>query len=155
MVRSTCTAALLTAGICLAPATVQAATITWDGGGDGTNWSDHLNWDANTVGDPGSDDTAQFNNVSSGTLNTTVDAATTVQFLNLNQSTTTATNAISLAADLVLSSNNTATSGITYGSTISNAAMINWDINGNYLQFSTTSSARPCLKTLHRADNHP
>lgn len=28
---------------------LTAATVTWDGGGDGTNWTDPLNWDTDTV----------------------------------------------------------------------------------------------------------
>jgi|GEM_PF-1190706 len=31
--------------------TAQAATITWDGGGDGLNWSDAANWSSNAVPD--------------------------------------------------------------------------------------------------------
>jgi len=35
-------------------ANAQAATVTWDGGGDGSTWSDAANWDTNSV--PGADD---------------------------------------------------------------------------------------------------
>ena len=28
---------------------LNAQTIQWDGGGDGVNWSDPLNWDSNNI----------------------------------------------------------------------------------------------------------
>lgn len=116
----------------------RAADITWNGGGDGVNWSDANNWGGTA---PGSADRAIFPNQPSGLTNT-VDASFggTVQFVRIEQSTTTTTNAISLNRDLVLNSNNTAGSGLQYGAVISDPSMIQWDINGNYLRFSSTST---------------
>ena len=39
---------------CLASAAAQAGTITWDGGGDGTSWTNRFNWSGDTL--PGSAD---------------------------------------------------------------------------------------------------
>lgn len=113
-----------------------AADITWTGGGDGTNWSDGANWGGTA---PGSDDRAIFPYQPAG-LATTVDAITTVQYVRIEQSTTSVSNAISLAAELVMSSNNTESSGLQYAATITDPAMIQWDINGNFLRFSSSSN---------------
>lgn len=133
-------AALAVAGLALSPLAVHAVPVTWVGDVD-SNWSTDVgpgdtNWDTNTL--PGASDTAIFNDAPGG-VSTIVDAVTSLQFLQINQSTTSATNAISLAADLFI--NDTAnTSSITYGSTISNAAMINWDLNGNTLFLSRNAN---------------
>ena len=87
---------------------------------------------------PANGDTAIFSDAALG-VNSTVDAATTIDFLTINQSTTTATNKITLGANLTIDSNGTTGSGINYGSTISNAAMFEVDLNGNTLNFSSSS----------------
>ena len=46
-----------------------AATITWDGGGDGINWSDPLNWDSDTL-PTGNDDIILLN---TGVVNLDID----------------------------------------------------------------------------------
>ncbi len=51
--------------------TVHAATITWDGGGATTNWSDCTNWSSNTC--PGSADIAVFDSTS--TKNSTINSS--------------------------------------------------------------------------------
>lgn len=144
MIRSACTATLLATGLCLAPAAVQAAPVTWVGDVD-TNWStDSGPGNTNWAGDVllGTGDIAVFDNVTSGTRSSTVDAATTIQALRINQTTTTSVNQVNLSANLMLSNNNAlqynSTSG---GGTLANASMSVLDLNGNDLILSSTTSA--------------
>ena len=51
---------VLTAITLAGVASTQAALITWDGTGDGTNWTDGNNWGSNSV--PGVADTMEINN---------------------------------------------------------------------------------------------
>ena len=127
----------LAMALAMAAATAFAADVTWNGGGDGSSWSDGANWGGTA---PGSGDRAIFPNQPSG-LSTTVDASFggTVQYVRIEQSTTSVTNAISLSRDLVISSNNGTGSGIQYAATITDPTMISWDINGNYLRFASSS----------------
>ncbi len=135
------TAALL-AGTAGAPV-ASAAPITWVGDVD-NNWSTDsgpgdTNWDTNTL--PGALDNAIFGDVALGTQATVVDAsfvAGAVNFLTINQSTTTATNKITLGRNLAIDANDGSTSGITYGSTISNAAMFQVDLDGSSLDFTSS-----------------
>ncbi len=117
-----------------------AAPLTWTGDVD-DNWSTDFgpgdtNWDTNTV--PVNGDTAIFADAALG-VSSTVDAATTIDFLTINQSTTSATNKITLGADLTIDSNGGGASGINYGSTISNASMFELDLDGNALLFNSQS----------------
>ena len=57
--RGGCALGALAAFTLLQSASVGAATVSWDGGGDGTSWSDPLNWSGDAL--PGSDDTAVLN----------------------------------------------------------------------------------------------
>ena len=122
------------------------ADITWTGGGDRTNWSNGANW-AGTP--PGSSDRAILPDAPSG-RSTVVDVpfSGTVQFVRIGQSTTSATQSISLARELVISSNGSTSSGLEYTGVISNPAMIEWDINGNYLRFSSASTG-PKVNNLY------
>ena len=130
----------LTAAL-FSPTSLSAAPLTWTGDVD-SNWSTDnagdTNWSTNTV--PANGDTAIFGDAALG-VNSTVDAATTIDFLTINQSTTTATNKITLGANLSIDSNNGGASGINYGSTISNAAMFEVDLDGNQLRFSSGSAS--------------
>lgn len=57
--RSVLSVAFLAGCLALVPAlSIEAATITWTGAGDGTNWNDASNWDSNAV--PTSVDEAKF-----------------------------------------------------------------------------------------------
>ena len=40
---------VVVAGLLFGAASIYAATVTWDGGGDGTNWINGVNWDTDTV----------------------------------------------------------------------------------------------------------
>ena len=57
--RGGCALGALAAFTLLQSASVGAATVSWDGGGDGTSWSDPLNWSGDAL--PGPDDTAVLN----------------------------------------------------------------------------------------------
>jgi hypothetical protein len=125
----------------IAGLSAQADVVTWTGGGDGVNWSDGRNWSGkpdNTA--PTNTDTVVFDDAPTG-IASTVDEAFfgAVAYVQINQSTTTATNAITMARDLTINSANTAASGLKYGSTISNAAMIEWAIGGHKMLFGATS----------------
>ncbi|MEN0004901.1 MAG: T9SS type A sorting domain-containing protein [Bacteroidota bacterium] len=58
----------------------QAATITWDGGGNGTTWTDANNWDTNTV--PGSGDDVVLSTAATITLG----SSTSIQSLAITSS---------------------------------------------------------------------
>ena len=58
------------------------ATVTWDGGGDGTSWTDSLNWDPN--GEPGAMDDVV---IDVGLFTIALSSDTTVQSLTLSTST--------------------------------------------------------------------
>ncbi len=134
------TAAAAGLSLALGVHSASAAPVTWVGDVD-NNWStDSGPGDTNWSGDvlPGAVDTAIFEDAPLG-VSTTVDVATNIQFLQINQSTTTATNKITLGANLTINTNSTAASGINYGSTISNAAMFEMDLNGNFLNFSSNN----------------
>lgn len=55
------------------PTSVQAATITWDGGGSTNNWSEDANWSGDT--EPGTGDLAYFDGTSTknAIINTNID----------------------------------------------------------------------------------
>jgi hypothetical protein len=58
---------------------LQAATVTWTGGGDGTTWSDADNWDAPNA--PASGDSVVFGALANGaTINLTADTNTNLDF---------------------------------------------------------------------------
>lgn len=65
------------ASLFFAPA-AQAASVSWDGGGDGSSWSDATNWSGDAV--PGADDDVTID-MSSVTVN--IGAATTINSLTL------------------------------------------------------------------------
>jgi len=48
------------------PISPMAATVHWDGGGDGTSWSDPLNWDTDAL--PGADDDVIINVIENPTV---------------------------------------------------------------------------------------
>ncbi len=50
MIRAT----IITLLLAFAPPALSAATVSWDGGGDGETWSDPLNWSGDAV--PGATD---------------------------------------------------------------------------------------------------
>lgn len=134
-------ACLAVAALSVWPLAANAAPVTWIGDVD-NNWSTDsgpgdTNWDTNTV--PANGDTATFHDAPAG-VSTVVDAATTIDYLTINQSTTSETNLITLGATLTIDANNTTTSGITYGSTISNAAMFEVDFAGFSLDFTTNAN---------------
>src|SRR6478735_7418889 len=55
--------------------------VAWDGGGDGTNWSDPLNWSANTL--PGVNDDVTINVAANPTIQfTNVAGTVTIRSLN-------------------------------------------------------------------------
>ncbi len=135
--------ALAIASLALSPLAVNAATITWDGGGGDDLWSTDTNWTG--VPDdtaPTTTDVAAFNDVGSGTQTTTSDTVRTIQALRINQTTTTAVNRIELGANLTLSNNNALQyNSTTGGGTLANAAMFVLDLNGNDLILSSTTAA--------------
>jgi len=53
------TLVVVLASILLTPGGTNAATISWDGGGDGASWTDPLNWSGDVL--PGTADTAVLN----------------------------------------------------------------------------------------------
>ncbi len=127
---------LLTCASLLSLTGLHAAPITWVGDID-NNWSTDVgpgdtNWDTNTV--PAAGDTAIFENLGADRT-TTVDASfvSPIDQLNINNSTTTASERIELATGLTISNNN----GIQYGSTISNVGMFELDLNGNTLTLAS------------------
>lgn len=71
-------AALLPAMLCLQAAVAE--NYTWEGGGDGTSWSDSANW--NPAGVPGSADTATIDTASAA-VNITLDGDITVVTLTV------------------------------------------------------------------------
>ncbi|MEX2382665.1 MAG: PEP-CTERM sorting domain-containing protein [Opitutales bacterium] len=123
----------------LACAGFATAQVLWEGDVD-ANWSTDSAGNTNWAGDviPGAADTAQFNNLGAD-RGTVVDASFggTIAQLNINNSTTTVTETISLARSLTLANNN----GLQYGSTISNPEMFELDLNGNSLILGFNASS--------------
>src|SRR5690349_13547516 len=73
--------AQLRASIQLLERRTLLAAIAWDGGGDGTNWSDPVNWSTNTL--PGSSDDVTINIAANPTIQFTSAAGTpTIRSLN-------------------------------------------------------------------------
>ncbi len=78
---------------------LNAATITWDGGGDGTTWTDAANWDTDTV--PTLADEAVFNGTAAPTA--VVDVSGIIQRLTVDSGANPAlTISFDLSGDLTL-----------------------------------------------------
>jgi len=90
--------------------TVQAATITWAGGGTTNNWSEAANWDTDTV--PGSSDTVIFS--ASSTKDSVWDASGPAKIDIFNASST-YTGTLTLGRDVIVNGN------WTYGATSFNS----------------------------------
>jgi hypothetical protein len=121
------------------PAT--AVDRTWNGGGDGINWSDGVNWGGTA---PGSADKAIFNNAPVG-VSSTVNGAFggAITLLRINQSTITATNLLTLARTLQISAN---TTGLQYNATSGAGSLSQADdfilaLNGNVLELTANNTA--------------
>lgn len=113
--RAWCASALVVMG-----ATVQAASITWDGGtgGTGTSWNDATNWGGDVL--PGASDTVQF--TSTGLPASTVislGASQAIRELRINSYSNAPTFTIGSAAD------------ITAGYTLTLTNVYRGDNNGN------------------------
>lgn len=92
------TSVTLLGAFAIIPHSASAASLTWDGGGITSNWSDCANWIGNVC--PGTADSATFNSLS--TKAAIIDANTSIQSLNINAGYA---GIVTQAANLTLSQN--------------------------------------------------
>lgn len=113
-----------------------ALAQTWDGGGDGVNWSDAANWSPDIA--LSSSSSVVFGNQTTN-LSTTVDTPQLITRLRVDQSTPGVSQTLTLGSDLLLTASDPLRFNANLGglSTLPNAGAFKLDLNGKWLSLSS------------------
>jgi autotransporter-associated beta strand protein len=123
---------LVLAGSLLGITSLNAATVTWDGGGGDGKWGTGTNWDTNSV--PGVSDTAVLGAAATAV---SVAASTAVGTVNFG-SAATGSNTLTLNSNLRIATGITVDSGSSFAHTISSGRTLNLGNSGSSLTGTST-----------------